>query len=99
MVGQRHAAGGAVVGKKIGVTSRAVQNAIGVFEPDFGILTSAMAYDDGATVPIEALIQPKAEAEIAFVLKRVMTGTGVKAADVRAEIGRGSGRKRVVHDV
>src|SRR3546814_18558846 len=75
MVGQRHAAGGAVVGKKIGVTSRAVQNAIGVFEPDFGILTSAMAYDDGATVPIEALIQPKAEAEIAFVLKRDLKGS------------------------
>ncbi|BAI96021.1 fumarylacetoacetate hydrolase family protein [Sphingobium indicum] len=84
MVGRRVAAGETVVGKKIGVTSRAVQNAIGVFEPDFGILTSAMAYDDGATVPIEALIQPKAEAEIAFVLKRDLKGPGVTAADVLA---------------
>lgn len=84
MIGRRVAAGETVVGKKIGVTSRAVQNAIGVFEPDFGILTSAMAYDDGATVPIEALIQPKAEAEIAFVLKRDLKGPGVTAADVLA---------------
>lgn len=84
MIERRIAAGETVVGKKIGVTSKAVQNAIGVFEPDFGILTSAMAYDDGAVVDMDRLIQPKAEAEIAFVLKRDLKGPGVTAADVLA---------------
>lgn len=84
MLSHRLAAGETVVGKKIGVTSRAVQQAIGVFEPDFGILTSAMAFEDGAQVPWETLIQPKAEAEIAFVLKRDLVGPGITAADVLA---------------
>lgn len=82
MIARRLAAGETVVGKKIGVTSRAVQQAIGVFEPDFGILTSAMVYPDGATIPAGTLIQPKAEGEIAFVLKRDLFGPGITAAEV-----------------
>lgn len=82
MIERRLAAGETVVGKKIGVTSKAVQDAIGVFEPDFGVLTSAMAYASGASIDIGTLIQPKAEAEIAFVLKRDLVGPGVTAADV-----------------
>lgn len=82
MVARRVAAGETIVGKKIGVTSKAIQDAIGVFEPDFGQLTSGMAYDDGAIVDLDALIQPKAEAEIAFVLKHDLIGPGVTAADV-----------------
>lgn len=81
-IARRMALGEAVVGKKIGVTSRAVQEMIGVFEPDFGMLTSVMAYGDGATVDLETLIQPKIEAEIAFVLKHDLTGPGVTAMDV-----------------
>ena len=84
MIERRVAAGERVVGKKIGVTSKAVQNAIGVFEPDFGILTSAMAYEDGAVIDMGTLIQPRAEAEIAFVLKHDLKGPGVTAADVLA---------------
>lgn len=84
MIEHRLAAGEAVVGKKIGVTSKAVQQAIGVFEPDFGILTSAMVHEDGTEVAWESLIQPKAEAEIAFVLKRDLIGPGVTAIDVLA---------------
>lgn len=84
MVQRRIDAGETVLGKKIGVTSRAVQEAIGVFEPDFGILTSKMAYADGATIPMDQLIQPKAEAEIAFVLKHDLKGPGVTPADVLA---------------
>jgi 2-oxopent-4-enoate/cis-2-oxohex-4-enoate hydratase len=84
LVERRISAGETVVGKKIGVTSKAVQDAIGVFEPDFGILTSAMAYDDGATIDLATLIQPRAEAEIAFVLKKDLKGPGVTAADVLA---------------
>lgn len=82
MIERRVAAGETVIGKKIGVTSKAVQQAIGVFEPDFGILTSAMAYEDGAVIDMGKLIQPKAEAEIAFVLKSDLKGPGVTAADV-----------------
>lgn len=82
MIARRLAAGETVIGKKIGVTSKAVQQAIGVFEPDFGILTSAMEYADGAVIPAGVLIQPKAEGEIAFVLKRDLIGPGITAADV-----------------
>lgn len=82
MVKRRVNAGETIVGKKIGVTSKAVQDAIGVFEPDFGQLTSGMAFDDGAVIDTETLIQPRAEAEIAFVLKSDLKGPGVTAADV-----------------
>lgn len=81
-IARRTAIGEVVIGKKIGVTSKAVQDMIGVFEPDFGILTSVMAYDEGATIDLDTLIQPKIEAEIAFVLKRDLTGPGVTAMDV-----------------
>ncbi len=79
---RRAAIGETVVGKKIGVTSKAVQEMIGVFEPDFGILTSVMGHANGATINLDTLIQPKVEAEIAFVLKRDLTGPGVTAMDV-----------------
>lgn len=82
MIDRRVAAGETIIGKKIGVTSRSVQQAIGVFEPDFGILTSVMQYADGAEIPAGTLIQPKAEGEIAFVLKRDLVGPGITAADV-----------------
>lgn len=81
-VERRIAAGETIVGKKIGVTSKAIQDAIGVFEPDFGQLTSAMAFEDGATINLDSLIQPRAEAEIAFVLKRDLIGPGITATDV-----------------
>lgn len=73
--------GETVIGKKIGVTSDAVQSMLGVFEPDFGFLTDAMQAHEGE-VPIGHLIQPRAEAEIAFRLSRTLTGPGVSAADV-----------------
>ena len=82
MIERRMAAGASVVGKKIGVTSRAVQTMLGVFEPDFGILLSDMVLPDGAEVPRGALIQPKAEGEIAFVLRKDLIGPGITAADV-----------------
>lgn len=84
MVSHRLAAGERVTGKKIGVTARAVQQALGVFEPDFGLLTSGMVHADGAEVPWRDLIQPKAEAEIAFVLRRDLIGPGITPADVLA---------------
>lgn len=77
-------AGERVIGKKIGVTSKAVMDMLGVYQPDFGLLTDGMVYNEGEAIPASTLIQPKAEGEIAFVLKRDLKGPGVTAADVLA---------------
>jgi 2-oxopent-4-enoate/cis-2-oxohex-4-enoate hydratase len=83
VLARRTADGETVVGKKIGVTSKAVQDMLGVHQPDFGFLTDRMRVD-GETVDIAAhgLIQPRAEAEIAFILKDDLVGPGVTAQDV-----------------
>ena len=81
----RKAEGERVVGKKIGVTSKAVQDMLGVHQPDFGFLTDRM-WVRGETIDIAAhgLIQPRAEAEIAFVLKEGLTGAGITSEEVLA---------------
>lgn len=84
LMARRLAAGEKVIGKKIGVTSQAVMNMLGVFQPDFGWLTDGMVYGEGEAIPMSRLIQPKAEGEIAFVLKRTLKGPGISAADVLA---------------
>ena len=84
LIARRLAAGETVVGKKIGVTSKAVMDMLGVYQPDFGWLLSGMVFDDGCTIERSSLIQPKAEGEIAFVLKRALRGPGIGAADVLA---------------
>ena len=76
--------GARIVGKKIGVTSQAVMNMLGVDQPDFGYLLDDMIYNEGDVVPMSRLIQPKAEGEIAFVMKRDLTGPGVTVSDVMA---------------
>ncbi|CAA0106493.1 2-hydroxyhexa-2,4-dienoate hydratase [Zhongshania aliphaticivorans] len=77
--------GEVVVGKKIGVTSKVVQDMLGVHQPDFGFLTDAMAYPNGADITVAGnLIQPRAEAEIGFKLKADLQGPGVTEADVLA---------------
>ncbi|MGV6475634.1 2-oxopent-4-enoate hydratase [Azotobacter vinelandii] len=81
-VARRLESGERVVGKKIGVTSKAVQELLGVYQPDFGILTSGMLCREGDSIDLGALIQPKAEAELAFVLKHDLRGPGVTAMDV-----------------
>ena len=73
-----------VVGKKIGVTSKAVQDMLGVHQPDFGFLTDWMHVEGDIDVDAKALIAPRAEAEIAFILKDGLNGPGVTAADVIA---------------
>jgi 2-oxopent-4-enoate/cis-2-oxohex-4-enoate hydratase len=84
LIARRLADGETVVGKKIGVTSKAVMDMLGVYQPDFGWLLSGMVFDDGCTIERSSLIQPKAEGEIAFVLKRALRGPGIGAADVLA---------------
>ncbi len=75
--------GETVVGKKIGVTSNAVQEMLGVFQPDFGFLTDVMQHQNGATVSIaDVMIQPRAEGEIGFRLKKDLVGPGITEQDV-----------------
>lgn len=73
-----------VIGKKIGVTSKAVQDMLGVFQPDFGFLTDVMHIDGDINIKDTGLIQPRAEAEIAFILKDSLHGPRVSAQDVMA---------------
>ena len=82
LLARRLQRGERVVGKKIGVTSQAVMNMLGVHQPDFGQLLDGMIYNDGDSIPMSTLIQPKAEGEIAFVLKHDLMGPGLSAADV-----------------
>lgn len=81
---RRRAEGERVVGKKIGVTSKAVQDMLGVHQPDFGFLTDWMHVDGDISVEQKKLIQPRAEAEIAFILRDGLKGPGVTPADVIA---------------
>ncbi len=84
MISRRLEHGERIVGKKIGVTSKAVMNMLGVHQPDFGYLLDGMVYNEGESIEIDTLIQPKAEGEIAFLLKKDLKGPGVTAADVLA---------------
>lgn len=72
-----------VIGKKIGVTSQAVMKMLNVYQPDFGYLTDAMVVDESEALSVSTkMIQPRAEGEIAFVLKHDLIGPGVTASDV-----------------
>jgi 2-keto-4-pentenoate hydratase len=82
----RIAAGATVVGRKIGLTSPAVQAQLDVDQPDFGILFADMAHPDGADVPADAVLQPRVEAEVAFVLKADLADGDLNAAQVRAAV-------------
>ncbi|MGB2255103.1 MAG: 2-oxopent-4-enoate hydratase [Spongiibacter marinus] len=85
MLERRQAAGARVIGKKIGVTSKAVQSMLNVHQPDFGYLTDDMVFNSGEVMPIsERLIAPRAEGEIAFILKKDLMGPSVTNADVLA---------------
>jgi 2-keto-4-pentenoate hydratase len=80
---QREIDGGRrLLGWKIGLTSSAVQRQLGVDQPDFGALVAEGGYGDDEPIPLGRLLQPKVEAEVAFVLDRDLTEGPVTAVDV-----------------
>lgn len=82
LVARKRAAGARVIGWKIGLTSRAMQMALNITTPDSGVLLDDMLFADGAMVPAGRFIQPRVEAEIAFVMKSPLRGAQISRADV-----------------
>lgn len=76
------AAGRSVKGHKIGLTSKAMQQAVGINEPDFGVLLDDMFFNDGGTVPTERFIGLRVEAELAFILNKPLEGANCTIFDV-----------------
>lgn len=81
-VALKAAAGRSVRGHKIGLTSRAMQQAVNIDEPDYGVLLDDMVWPDGVAADTEKLIEPTIEAELAFVLSRDLTGPDCTIFDV-----------------
>lgn len=75
------AQGRTIAGHKVGLTSKAMQEMLGVDEPDFGVLLDDMVLADGAEVATDRLVQPRVEAEIAVRLARDLEGPGVTTED------------------
>ena len=74
--------GALIRGHKVGLSAKAMQQMLGVHEPDYGHLLDVMFVDESATVPADRFCQPRAEIEVAFVLGQPLRGPGVTAADV-----------------
>jgi 2-keto-4-pentenoate hydratase len=85
LIAERIGRGAVRVGRKIGLTSPAVQQQLGVEQPDFGVLLDDMAVPDGGTVPPGRLLQPKVEGEVAFRLGADLDGT-LDRATVRGAV-------------
>ena len=81
-VRHRQDKGALVVGKKVGLTSLAMQEMLNVNEPDYGHLLDDMIYKNSSIIPVDRFIEPRVEFEIAFVLKKDLKGPGVTVADV-----------------
>ncbi|QSE81142.1 2-keto-4-pentenoate hydratase [Rhodococcus koreensis] len=93
---RRLAAGGTVTGRKIGLTSPAVQQQLGVDQPDFGVLFADMDVTALPEVPSGRLLQPKAEAEIAFVLGADLIDGDLDDTQIRAAVARAAAALEIV---
>lgn len=90
------AEGRRLVGRKIGLTSAAVQSQLGVDQPDYGMLYADMAYADAEPVPTHRLLQPRVEAELAFTLERDLDGEALTIADVVRAVAYASAAIEIV---
>jgi 2-keto-4-pentenoate hydratase len=82
VIGKKVNEGHEVIGKKVGLTSIAMQQMLGVDEPDYGHLLDTMKIADEATIKIADFISPKVEAEIGFILEEDLVGPNVNYLDV-----------------
>ncbi|KBZ57155.1 hypothetical protein K875_05673 [Mycobacterium [tuberculosis] TKK-01-0051] len=96
LIARRIADGAVTVGRKIGLTSPAVQLQLGVDQPDFGVLLADMDVSGEPAVPSHRLIQPKVEAEIAFVLKADLTAEMSDPEQIRAAVDYAVGAIEIV---
>lgn len=76
------AAGARIIGRKIGLTSRAMQQASKMTEPDYGIMLDDALFHDGARIPAGTFIKPRLEVELAFVMGQDLSGPGCHVHDV-----------------
>lgn len=81
-VDKKIAAGRKVVGYKIGYTSRAMQKALNINEPDYGVLLDDMVFEDGSNIDASQFCDPRVEVELAFILKDRLQGENVSVFDV-----------------
>jgi 2-keto-4-pentenoate hydratase len=85
---KRRIDGGArMIGRKVGLTSKPMQQLLGVQEPDYGVLLDDMFVEDGDLIDLSTLLQPRVEAELAFVMDRDLAGPGATTATALAAIG------------
>ena len=87
LVKRKLAAGRGIIGWKIGLTSKAMQAALGIATPDSGVLFDDMLFENGATVPAGRFIQTRIEAEIAFIMKAPLAGPDLDRDQVLAATG------------
>ena len=85
-----------IVGRKVGLTARQVQQQMGVDQPDFGVLFADMQVENGAILAHDGLHQPKAEAEIAFILGRDLPARPVHRAELEAAIATAAAAIEIV---
>ncbi len=81
-INKKVADGRTIIGKKIGLTSHAMQEMLGVPEPDYGHLLDDMLGDEEVPIKVSSLLQPKIEPELAFILKDELKGPGITVANV-----------------
>ncbi|MFT5115641.1 MAG: 2-oxo-hept-3-ene-1,7-dioate hydratase [Parasphingorhabdus sp.] len=81
-VGKKIADGESVIGYKIGLTSRAMQMAMNIDEPDYGVLLDSMNVPNGSTLKADDYLDPRVEVELAFILKHRLEGENISVVDV-----------------
>lgn len=85
-VEERERNGATIKGKKIGLTSKAMQEMLGVDRPDYGHILDDMIFSEGTPIDADRFIAPKVEFEIAFILKQSLKGPGITLEDVKQAI-------------